>query len=203
MIKSQRSMTLSRKRQILPEQRARAALLFSILLAALAGCGGSQTEPQEPEQESASSLDSASSDETDDSLDLDASGADDGGTSDASMDAPPATPQDFEAALQLVMGDEALLNALNLEEPGRFPIKIAGADIPRSIEVQAATKAVEVVSPPEDPKTEPVLVFTKIELSGTEGTFKYRYDIEGVRGTTTVVKTGERWELKSSRISGY
>jgi hypothetical protein len=33
--------------------------------------------------------------------------------------------------------------------------------------------------------------------------FKYRYEIEGVRGTSYVVKGSGGWELKSSRVSGY
>lgn len=113
------------------------------------------------------------------------------------------TPEDFKNALQVVIQDSALQKELKLEEPGRFPLKISGADIPMSIELVAATEAVEVVAAPENPKEEAVLVFTEIKFSGDEGVFKYRYDVEGVRGTSYVVRGPAGWELKSSRVSGY
>lgn len=114
------------------------------------------------------------------------------------------TPEDFQNALQVVIQDDALLAELKLEEPGRFPLKIAGPDIPGGALVQANAKQVEIVTTPEDPKKEPVLVFTEISMQGDEGTFKYRYPIEGVRGTSYVKRTEDgRWVLESSRVSQY
>lgn len=116
----------------------------------------------------------------------------------------PVTADDLTSALQVVLQDEALLTQLKLEEPGRFPLKIAGPGIPSSTDLQAHAKNVEVVTTPEDPKAVPVLVFTEMSLEGNKGTFKYRYAIEGVRGTSYVARTEDgRWVLESSRISQY
>lgn len=113
------------------------------------------------------------------------------------------SPEDFQQALQLVIQDDALQNAMNLTEPGRFPIKISGEGLPSNLQLTAGEKAVEVIPTPEDPKKEPVLIFSKVEVSGNRVSFKYRYDIEGVRGTSTVAKKDGVWELKASRISEY
>jgi hypothetical protein len=113
------------------------------------------------------------------------------------------TPADFQAAPQLDIQDDALQTAMNLTEPGRFPIKISGEGLPANLKLTAGEKAVEVVATPEDPKKEAVLIFSKVEISGNRVSFKYRYDIEGVRGTSTVSKKDGVWELKASRISEY
>jgi hypothetical protein len=113
------------------------------------------------------------------------------------------TPEDFQAALQVVIQDDALQTAMNLTEPGRFPIKISGEGLPANLKLTAGEKAVEVVPTPADPKKEAVLIFSKVEISGNRVSFKYRYDIEGVRGTSTVAKKDDVWELKASRISEY
>lgn len=113
------------------------------------------------------------------------------------------TPEDFQAALQVVIQDDALQTAMNLTEPGRFPIKISGEGLPANLKLTAGEKAVEVVLTPADPKKEAVLIFSKVEISGNRVSFKYRYDIEGVRGTSTVAKKDGVWELKASRISEY
>ena len=115
----------------------------------------------------------------------------------------PASPADVQEALQVVLNDEALQRALNLTEPGRFPVKISGTGLPSDLKLEVGAKPVEVIELPEDPETVAVLVFTDFELNASGGSFRYRYDIEGVRGTSYVVKTGERWELKSSRLSEY
>ncbi len=134
----------------------------------------------------------------------------------AAMDAPelqeaeeepsdePASREDLEQALQVVIQDDALLNELKLGEPGRFPLKISGNSVASGMQLQAHTEAVEVVGDVANPKEEPVLVFTDIDLNAKQGRFKYRYDIEGVRGTSYVFKNEAGvWELKSSRVSGY
>jgi hypothetical protein len=136
----------------------------------------------------------------DDPLAMDGSESSDSSSEESST---MATPEDFKNALQVVIQDSALQKELKLEEPGRFPLKISGSDIPSSIELVAATEAVQVVPEPENPKEEAVLVFVQIKLDGNEGTFKYRSDIEGVRGTSYVVRGPAGWELKSSRVSGY
>lgn len=113
------------------------------------------------------------------------------------------SPQDLNEALQIVLSDDALLNQLDLGAPGRFPLQIAGKDIPTNAELQALTQQVQVVSAPDDPKDEPILIFTSIELSPSSGTFKYRYPAEGVRGTSYVIRAHNAWVLKSSRVSQY
>ncbi len=174
-------------------------LVYLVSCAALLiGCGGSTPEPEAPDEAPPPEPVVDESSDTPDEM------ADDDGADDSeSMTGEPASKEDFRAALQVVLQDEALQNAMNLTEPGRFPIKIAGPDIPSNLELEAATKAVEIVQEPEDPKTDPVLIFQKIEVSSTRGSFKYRYDVEGVRGTSTVKKNGDVWELKASRISKY
>lgn len=163
----------------------------------LVGCGGSTPEAETPtgEPPPESPLDEPS--ETGDEME------DEDSSEPAAATEDPASPEDFQAALQVVIQDEALQTAMNLTEPGRFPIKIAGRDIPSNLKLEAGTEAVEIVQEPEDPKSEPVLVFQKIELSRARGSFRYRYDVEGIRGTSTVKKNGDIWELKASRISKY
>jgi hypothetical protein len=45
-----------------------------------------------------------------------------------------------------------------------------------------------------------VLVISEIEIKGDKATVRYRYDVEGVRGTVTLSKTPHGWELKNSRV---
>jgi hypothetical protein len=126
------------------------------------------------------------------------------GASEDSGGAEAASSEDLQQAIQVVVQDEALLSELKLGEPGRFPLKIAGSSLPTGLQIQAHSEAVQVVAAPADPKTEPVLIFTDVTLNARQGTFKYRYDVEGVRGTSHVVKNAAGvWELKSSRVSEY
>ncbi len=168
----------------------------------LASCGGMNHEPESPEeypQEPIAStpVETATPNE-------ETSTAQSGSESDPSGAAEPASRDDLKEALQVVIQDEALLNELKLGEPGRFPLKISGSSLESGLQLQAHSEAVEVVDAPQDPKTEPVLVFTDIDMNGKQGTFKYRYEVEGVRGTTYVFKNAAGvWELKSSRVTGY
>lgn len=113
-----------------------------------------------------------------------------------------ATAEDMQEILQLVINDEALDPYLHLEEPGRFPMQISGDDIPSGIELMKNTKPVKVVPTPES-KEAAVLVFTSIDASSTQARIKYRYDVEGVRGSATVKKLEGRWQLSNSRVSEY
>ncbi len=179
--------------------RSRATWLVLCFPLALGACSSSQGEPQTPNDEpDVAEILEPQAPPADGSEE-----ASEETVSDSSPSDDPATPEDFKEALQVVIQDEALLSQLKLEEPGRFPLKISGADIPSSVELLAHTEAVEVVSAPADPKKEPVLVFTSIRLDGSSGTFKYRFEIEGVRGTSYVTKANGQWVLKSSRISQY
>jgi len=88
---------------------------------------------------------------------------------------------------------------LKLTLPGRFPLKIAGTDLPSGISLIKGTKPVEIVAIP-DSKKDAVLVLTTVEISGKEATVAYRYDVEGIRGTARLKKGERGWELKNSRI---
>lgn len=179
--------------------RMRAALI--VLGLALGACGGGTPEPETPED----------ADELyeDDPVDQDfaadgSSKADEEpeGLDDADQASGPATPEDIQAILQIVIADEALDPYLRLEEPGRFPLQISGGDIPSGIELMKNTEPVKVVPPPAK-KEDPVLVFTSIDADSKQARVKYRWDIEGVRGSATVKKLDGRWQLSSSRVTEY
>lgn len=168
----------------------------------LIGCGGSSPEAESPSAEPEPTMAAEATPPDEPEPMAEEGGYEREGASD-SEGGSMASSEDFKAALQVVIQDSALQRELKLEEPGRFPLKISGSDIPSSIELVAVTEAVQVVPAPENAKEEPVLVFTDIDIKANEGTFKYRYDVEGVRGTSYVVKGPSGWELKSSRVSAY
>ena len=58
---------------------------------------------------------------------------------------------------------------------------------------------VKIVDAPKS-KKDPVLVVTEIDVQGDKATVRYRYDIEGIRGTVTLAKSPHGWELKNSRV---
>ena len=111
----------------------------------------------------------------------------------------PEQGDDVHAVLQLAIDDTELDQYLKLGEPGRFPLKIAGSAVPQNIELVKATKPVVVTTPPSS-KSDPVLVITDVDITGTSATVSYRYDVEGIRGTAFLKKTPHGWELTSSRI---
>lgn len=165
-----------------------------VLAAGMSGCAGQNAEPKAPEPEPQSAPVEAAALEVEPEPVLEES---------AAVDAEPASENDVKAALQVVLDDEALRTALNFTEPGRFPLKISGASLPSGLELQVGDKPVEIVPKPENAKETPVLVFTDIDMNKENGSLKYRYDIDGVRGTSYVIFANGRWELKSSRVSGY
>jgi len=164
---------------------------------ALAACGGSTPEPQTPDPgadyvEAPSPEESESEESSGDEL-----------SEAPTEDNVVISTQDFQDAMQIVLDDEALKTGIELEQPGRFPLKIAGGDIPSGVMVTCVGEAAEVIALPEDPKATPVLYFVSIEFNGTMGVFKYRHDAAGIRGTTKVKRTDGRWELMSSRVNDY
>jgi hypothetical protein len=110
-----------------------------------------------------------------------------------------ASAEELTSILQRVIEDEELDKYLKLTLPGRFPLKIAGTDLPSGISLIKGTKPVVIVAVP-DSKKDAVLVLTTVEISGKEATVAYRYDVEGIRGTARLKKGERGWELKNSRI---
>lgn len=178
------------------------AVAVAVALGLLA-CGGGTKEPNAPDESDElyeedpveQNFVGGSSDRTDDDTPSEEASADD-------EPAGPATPEDLQQILQLVIADETLDPLLKLEEPGRFPLQISGDDVPSGIELMKNTEPVKVVPPPQS-KDEPVMVFTNIDASSKEARVKYRYDIEGVRGSATVKKLEGRWQLINSRVTEY
>lgn len=106
------------------------------------------------------------------------------------------TEEDRKAILQLVLDDEELGHYLRVTEPGRFPLRVSGENLPSGL--TKASKPIEVVSDPA-PKT-PVLVILAVEGGGEHATVRYRFDVEGIQGTTTLDRGARGWEILRSRI---
>ncbi len=158
-------------------------------------CGGASTPPPAAPEEPAAVATAheaeppASSEEKKPSSDESKSGESGKVTSD----------QELGAVLQLVIEDAELDKYLRLTEPGRFPLKLYGHDLPSGLALTKAGQPVKLVgSPPA--KKDAVLVLTKIEIDGPQATVGYRYDIEGIVGTARLKKASYGWELSSSRI---
>jgi hypothetical protein len=111
----------------------------------------------------------------------------------------PATEEDINAILQLVVDDPELDSHLNLGTPGRFPLQIAGERLPANLKLVKSSEPVKVVEAPKS-KKDAVLVFTEIDVQGSKATVRYRYDVEGIRATVTLAKSPHGWELKNSRL---
>lgn len=149
------------------------------------GCGGPPA-PSAPEQSSSTEEVAATPDEAT------------GGEQQPAASGP-VTDEDLNAILQLVINDEELDKVLNLTEPGRFPLKVAGESLPAKLEIVKSTEPVKVVPGPESEK-DAVLVFTEIDVTSSRASVRYRYDVEGIRGTASLSKGPHGWELVSSRI---
>jgi hypothetical protein len=172
----------------------RKAACSSLFVFVLAGCGGA-TPPAataEPAPEGATAPDAAAdaSDEAKPTQPGDGAKAASGA---------PASEDDVNAILQLVVDDPELDAHLRLGEPGRFPLKIAGDKLPSRLKLVKATEPVKLSEPPKS-KQEAVLVVTEIDVQGDKATVRYRYDVEGIRATVTLAKSAHGWELKNSRL---
>lgn len=179
------------------------AVVVALCLGLVVGCAGGTPEAEAPDdsdelyEDDAVEQNFAGSDAP-----KSESSSDDADTSAASEPSGPASPADVQEILQLVINDEALDPYLHLEEPGRFPLQISGGDVPSGVELMKNTQPVKVVPEPSK-KEDPVLVFTSIDATNKEARVKYRYDIEGVRGSATVKKIEGRWQLSNSRVTEY
>jgi hypothetical protein len=114
----------------------------------------------------------------------------------------PASTADLQAILQLVIDDEALQPYLHLELPERHPLRISGEALPTGLELRKGEKPAQIVdAAASDDKKKPVLVFTEIQVQGDKATIAYRYDVEKLRGSATVVKADGAWTLHKSRVT--
>jgi hypothetical protein len=111
----------------------------------------------------------------------------------------PASDEDVTAILQLVVDDPELDNYLHLGTAGRFPLQLAGEHLPSGLKLVKSTEPVKIVDGPKS-KKDAVLVLTDIDVQGDKATVRYRYDIEGIRATVSLAKSGKVWELKNSRL---
>jgi hypothetical protein len=107
---------------------------------------------------------------------------------------------DVQEVLQLVIDDEALDPYLHLEQPDRFPLRVATRNLPKGIELVKASKPVVLVDDPEADK-KPTLVFTEVDVKKDTASVRYRYDVEGVRGACSLERRDGRWNLKKSRVA--
>lgn len=179
-------------------------VVVALCLGLMGGCSGGTPEAKAPDDSDELYEDDAVEQNFagSDASKSDASDGDDTESSEATEPSGPASPQDLQEILQLVINDEALDPYLHLEEPGRFPLQISGGDVPSGIELMKNTQPVKVVPEPAK-KEDPVLVFTNIDANNKEARIKYRYDVEGVRGSATVKKIEGRWQLSNSRVTEY
>ncbi len=177
-------------------------LVLSVCLV-LVGCGGKAPEPNAPDGQQELYEDDPVEQNFGPGADQAAEETEtDAPAKDASEPSGPATAEDLQQILQLVINDEALDPYLKLEEPGRFPLQISGSDVPSGTELMKNTEPVKIVPPPKSDK-EPVLVFTRIDADSKRARVKYRYNIEGVRGSASLKKQDGRWQLSSSRVTEY
>lgn len=167
------------------------AACSSWLVFVLAACGGSAPAAESPEpaaSEAAPPVEGAAQAQPAESSE--AGKASSGG---------PASADDVNAVLQLVVDDPELDSHLQLGEPGRFPLKIAGDGLPSGLKLVKGAEPVKLSEPPKS-KKDAVLVVTEIDIQGDKATVRYRYDVEGIRATVTHARTPHGWELKNSRL---
>jgi hypothetical protein len=132
--------------------------------------------------------------------------ADDSAAADDARGAEPVAADDVQAVLQLVIDDDALQPFLHLEEPGRFPLRIAfGAEVQNTsgIALTKMTKPVEVVDggAASDPKA-PAILITALSVEKDRARVTYRYKVENVHGTASLAKTKTgHWELVNSTLT--
>lgn len=183
------------------DERGRPFITVVLLSLGLAACGGS-TPPAEsaaPEEAPASG---APTEPAVDETTEPSSSAEPAAPNEADSEASePVSVQTFQNALQQVIGDPALLEAIGHDPSSNKPVLISGKDLPDGLERAAVVRQVEVVPLTDKPGKRTILLFTRIELDEKRGTFKYRCEATGAYGTTTVAYEGGSWQLKASRIS--
>ncbi|HEX4479150.1 MAG TPA: hypothetical protein VH142_28905 [Polyangiaceae bacterium] len=177
-----------------------------VVALSVAACGGgAKPEPETaatektatpPTDDSAASSDAPASDASSTSTPSDKSDKSDSASTSDSSDTGGASSDDRHTVLQLTLDDEELGSYLKLESPGRFPLKVAGENLPSGL--LKAGKPIVLVDKP-DPKAA-VLVITAVDVGKDHATVKYRYGVEGIEGTTTLDKGPRGWEILRTRV---
>lgn len=169
---------------------------------AAVGCGGSAAEPKSPDadlEDQSAGVEDVEPTPKADPGDEKSNIREAAGIKSDSGAAPAAQGDDTQAILQLAIDDAELDPYLKLGEPGRFPLKVGGSSVPSGVQLMKSAKPVEVVQGAVK-KEDPVLVITSLEVTGSNATVSYRYDVEGIRGTAFLKKGAHGWELSRSRI---
>jgi hypothetical protein len=117
-------------------------------------------------------------------------------------DVEPASPEDIQAVLQLVIDDESLQQYSDLGSPHRLPFKMTGKGIPASIALTKGSSPVKIVSAPDN-KNDPVMVITELEINATHASVRFRYDVAKLRGSANLEKRDYGWELVNSYQSQH
>jgi hypothetical protein len=115
----------------------------------------------------------------------------------------PASADDLRELLQAVIDDDALTPYLHLEQRNRFPLHVSGHGVPKDLQLTKMTKPVVIDDEGARDSKKAVLVITEIDVKGAEATVRYRYDIEGVRGTATLNKPYGHWAVKNSHVAEH
>jgi hypothetical protein len=74
--------------------------------------------------------------------------------------------------------------------------------LPQGIELTKATKPVVIVAEGDVDK-KPVIVFTELKIAGDDASVRYRYDVEKVRGSSTLKRRDKQWVLVRSRVTEH
>lgn len=172
-----------------------------VFVTVVSACGGS-AEPARAPESSAESREAEQTEahEAEQAEEASAEAAPPAGDEAPAAQAPSQTEvstEDRKTILQLLVDDLELGKFLKTNAPGRLPLKISGTEVPDGVTKDG--RAVQVVDAPKSEK-DPVLVITKFEVDGKTATVSYRYDVEGIRGSTRISRGDSGWELKSSRI---
>jgi hypothetical protein len=161
------------------------------------GCGGGGQPPQTSDDVSGPEAPAmASAEDTEsvpDSEEEPQSGGGDDGASSVSL-----SDEDVATMLQRVIDDEEVTSYLRLGEPGRLPLKVSGDVIPSGAELVKG-EAVERVDEPAE--GDAVLEFTSVEPVGDKVNVRFRFDVEGVKGSVTFQQGLRGWEILRSRIT--
>jgi hypothetical protein len=164
------------------------------------GCGSATPPPESPADEASTEEPVESRGALEDEGEArEAPAAEEPDTAAAEAAPEPLSDEEIGIVLQAVLDDPELDRYLQTKRPGRVPVKVSGEDLPRDVKAAKGGYPVKVVDGPKSPK-DPVLVIVRLERSGNVVTVAYRYDVEGIRGTTRIKKGTSGWELVSSRV---